>query len=391
MKFAPLVLKHLRKNWIRTLSTVLAMSVCIFLVCVLQTVIAAVNFGLTAGSTRRLVTRDYVSLANNLPISYKQKIAAMPGVTDTTIVSWFGGIYRDPKNFFANLAVEPEAFLRIYPEIMLPPDQKAAWLSDVRGSIIGRKLAERFGWKVGDAFQLESFIPPYRVGKPFDFVVDGIYDTDEARYPGTDLSSMYFNFKYLYEATGQRVGIGTLTVQIADPSQAGAISKEIDGAFENSDNQTKTETEQAFRAGFVALAGNLALLLNVIGMAVAFTILLVTANTMSIAVRERQQEIAVLKTLGFSSGLVMTLILSEALWLGLMGGLLGILIARGIIALLVNVPFLGDVLRSFPNLGLSPGIAALGVGIALALGLLAGFVPALMAYRSRITEALRQG
>jgi len=390
MKFAPLVLKHLRKNWIRTLSTVLAMSVCIFLVCVLETVIAAVNFGLTAGSTRRLVTRDYVSLANNLPINYKQKIAAMPGVTDTTIVTWFGGIYRDPKNFFANLAVEPGAFLRIYPEIMLPPDQKAAWLSDVRGSIIGRKLAERFGWKVGDAFQLESFIPPYRVGKPFDFVVDGIYDTDEARYPGTDLSSMYFNFKYLYEATGQRVGIGTLTVQIADPSQAGAISKEIDGAFENSDNQTKTETEQAFRAGFVALAGNLALLLNVIGMAVAFTILLVTANTMSIAVRERQQEIAVLKTLGFSSGLVMTLILSEALWLGLMGGLLGILIARGIIALLVNVPFLGDVLRAFPNLGLSPGIAALGVGIALALGLLAGFVPALMAYRSRITEALRQ-
>ena len=204
-----------------------------------------------------------MSLANNLPINYKQKIAAMPGVTDTSIVSWFGGIYRDPKNFFANLAVEPEAFLRIYPEVMLKPEQKAAWLGDVRGAIIGRKLAERFGWKLGDHVQLESFIPPYRVGKPFDFVVDGIYDTDEARYPGTDLSSMYFNFKYLYEATGETVGIGTLTVQIDDPSHAGAISKEIDAAFENSDNQTKTETEQAFRAGFVALAGNLALLLNV--------------------------------------------------------------------------------------------------------------------------------
>ncbi len=390
MKFAPLVLKHLRKNWIRTLSTVLAMSVCIFLVCVLQTVIAAVNFGLNAGSTKRLVTRDYVSLANNIPINYKQKIAAMPGVTDTTIVSWFGGIYRDPKNFFANLAVEPEAFLRIYPEVMLPPDQKAAWLSDVRGAIIGRKLAQRFGWKLGDQVQLESFIPPYRVGKPFEFIVDGIYDTDEARYPGTDLSSMYFNFKYLYEATGQRIGIGTLTVQIDDPTHAGAISKEIDESFENSDNQTKTETEQAFRAGFVALAGNLALLLNVIGMAVAFTILLVTANTMSIAVRERQQEIAVLKTLGFPSALVMMLILSEALLLGLMGGLLGILIARGIISLLTFVPFLGDVLRAFPNLGLSPQIATLGVGVALALGLLAGFIPALTAYRARITEALRQ-
>jgi len=390
MKFAPLVLKHLRKNWIRTLSTVLAMSVCIFLICTLQTVIAAVNFGLNAGSTRRLVVRDYVSLANNLPLTYKQKVAAIPGVTDTTIVSWFGGVYRDPKNFFANLAVEPEAFLRIYPEVMLPPDQKAAWLSDVRGAIIGRKLAQRFGWKLGDHVQLESFIPPYRVGKPFDFVVDGIYDTDEARYPGTDLGSMYFNFKYLYEATGQRVGIGTLTAQIDDPANAGRMSKTIDEAFDNSDNPTKTETEQAFRAGFVALAGNLALLLNLIGMAVAFTILLVTANTMSIAVRERQQEIAVLKTLGFPSTLVMALILSEALLLGLMGGLLGILFARGMIAVLVNVPFLGDILRGFPGLGLSPQIASLGIGMALLLGLLAGFIPAILAYRARITDALRQ-
>ncbi|HVP53739.1 MAG TPA: FtsX-like permease family protein [Candidatus Eisenbacteria bacterium] len=391
MKFAPLILKHLRKNWIRTLSTVLAMSVCIFLICVLQTVLAAVNFGLHSGSTRRLVVRDYVSLANNLPISYKQKISALPGVTDSTIVTWFGGRQGDDfKNFFANLAVEPEAFLRIYPEIMLPEDQKQKWLGDLRGCIIGRKLADRMGWKVGSTLQLESFIPPYRVGKPFEFVVDGIYDTNEAKYPGTNLDSMYFNFKYLYEATGERIGIGTLTVQIDDASHAGAISKEIDEHFENSDNPTKTETEQAFRAGFVSLAGNLALLLNVIGMAVAFTILLVTANTMSIAVRERQQEIAVLKTLGFSSGLVMTLILSEALLLGLMGGLLGIFISRAIIAILKDVPFLGDILRGFPNLGLSPSIAALGVAVALLLGLLAGFVPALLAYRARITEALRQ-
>jgi len=391
MKFAPLILKHLRKNWIRTLSTVLAMSVCIFLICVLQTVLAAVNFGLHSGSTRRLVVRDYVSLANNLPISYKQKISALPGITDSTIVAWFGGRQGDDfKNFFANLAVEPEAFLRIYPEIVLPGDQKQKWLSDLRGCIIGRKLADRMGWKVGSTFQLESFIPPYRVGKPFEFVVDGIYDTDEAKYPGTNLDSMYFNFKYLYEATGERIGIGTLTVQIDDPSHAGAISKAIDENFENSDNPTKTETEQAFRAGFVSLAGNLALLLNVIGMAVAFTILLVTANTMSIAVRERQQEIAVLKTLGFSSGLVMALILSEALLLGLMGGLLGIFISRAIVAGLKSVPFLGDILRGFPNLGLSPAIAALGVGVALLLGLLAGFVPALLAYRARITEALRQ-
>jgi len=390
MKYAPLVLKHLRRNWIRTLSTVLAMAVCIFLICTLQTVVDAVNWGLHTGNASRLVTRHYVSLVFNLPNSYKAKIAAIPGVQNTTIVNWFGGVYRDPKNFFANLAVEPEPFLEIYPEIMLPDDQKQAWLHDVRGCIIGRKLAEKWGWKVGDHFQLESFIPPYRVGKPFDFVVDGIYDTDPVKYPGTDLDSMYFQYKYLYEATGQRAGVGTITSQIDDPKNAGRISKAIDSEFENSDTQTKTETEQAFRASFIAMAGNLALLLNGIGLAVAFTILLVTANTMSIAVRERQQEIGVLKTLGFSSGLVMALILSEALLLGLLGGLLGLLLAGVVIHGLPSVPFVGDVVRQFPGLGLSARLVSYGLGIALLLGLLAGFVPAMLSYRARITEVLRQ-
>ena len=390
MKFAPLILKHLRRNWIRTLSTVLALSVCILLFCTLQTVVEAVNFGLHAGNAGRLVTRHYVSLVFNLPLNYKQKVEAVPGVKEVVMNWWFGGIYRDPKNFFANIATEPQAFLDVYPEIMLPPDQKDKWLHDRRGCIIGRKLAQRFGWKVGDTFELESSIPPYRVGHPFDFVVDGIYDTDEAKYPATDLNSMYFDYKYLYEATGRNLGIGWLVEKIDDPSHAGAISKTIDADFENSDTPTKTETEQAFVAGFVAMAGNLALLLNGIGLAVAFTILLVTANTMSIAVRERQQEIGVLKTLGFSSGLVMALILTEALLIGVMGGLVGILISLGIIKILPQVPMLGDIVNGFPNFGLSPQTTAIGVGIALLLGLLAGFFPAMSGYRARITETLRQ-
>jgi putative ABC transport system permease protein len=392
MKFAPLVLKHLRKNWIRTLSTVLAMAVCIFLICTLQTVVDAVNYGLSLGNASRLVTRHYVSLVFNLPNSYKNKIAAIPGVQNTTINNWFGGVYRgDFKYFFANMAVEPEPFLQIYPELMLPEDQKQAWFHDGRGCIVGRKLADKWGWKVGDTFQLESFIPPYRVGKPFEFVIDGIYDTDPVKYPGTDLNSMFFNYKYLYEATGEKAGIGTITMLIDDPKNAARISKAIDSQFENSDTQTKTETEQAFRASFLAMAGNLALLLNGIGLAVAFTILLVTANTMSIAVRERQQEIGVLKTLGFPSGLVMALILVEALLLGVMGGALGLFFAYGAIMALPNIPFgVGDVVRQFPGLGLSPKIVTYGLGTALLLGLLAGFVPALLAYRARITDVLRQ-
>ena len=392
MKFAPLILKHLRKNWLRTLSTVLAMAVCIFLICTLQTVVDAVNYGLHLGNASRLVTRHYVSLVFNLPNSYKNKIAAIPGVKNTTINNWFGGVYRgDFKYFFANMAVEPEPFLRIYPEIMLPEDQKQAWFHDGRGCIIGRKLAEKWGWKVGDTFQLESFIPPYRVGKPFEFVIDGIYDTDPVKYPGTDLEAMYFNYKYLYEATGEKAGIGTITSLIDDPKNAGRISKAIDAEFENSDVQTKTETEQQFRASFIAMAGNLALLLNGIGLAVAFTILLVTANTMSIAVRERQQEIGVLKTLGFSSGLVMALVLIEALLLGVLGGALGLVFAGLMIRALPNLPFgVGDVVRQFPGLGLSAKIVSYGLGVALLLGLLAGLIPALLAYRARITQVLRQ-
>ena len=391
MRFAPLVLKHLRRNWLRTLSTVLAMAVCIFLICTLQTVVDAVNYGLHLGNASRLVTRHYVSLVFNLPDTYEAKIAAIPGVQHITIVTWFGGMYRgDLKYFFPNLAVEPEKFLQVYPEIMLPEDQKQAWLHDGRGCIIGRKLAEKWGWKVGDVFQLESFIPPYRVGKPFEFVIDGIYDTDPVKYPATDLTAMYFNHKYLYEAIKPYRSVGTLAELIDDPQNAGRISKEIDAEFENSDVQTKTETEQQFRASFVAMAGNLTLLLNGIGLAVAFTILLVTANTMSIAVRERQQEIGVLKTLGFPSGLVMALILAEALLLGVMGGAIGLGLAGLMIRALPSLPYIGDVVRQFPGLGLSPKIVSYGLGVALLLGLLAGFVPALLAYRARITQVLRQ-
>ena len=390
MKFAPLVLKHLRKNWIRTLSTVLAMSVCIFLFTTLRTVVNAIEFGLHSGNAGRLVTRHYVSLVFPIPSTYKQKVAAVPGVQEVVAEAWFGGVYRDPKNFFANFAVEAEPFLEIFPEIVLPPEQKAKWLGDMRGAIVGRKLAQRFGWKVGDVIPMESTIPPYRIGRPFEFVIDGIYDTDERKYPGTDLNSLYFHFKYLYESTGQRVTPGWLTSKIDDPQNAGKISKAIDGEFENSDNPTKTETEQAFLAGFVAMAGNLALLLNGIGLAVAFTILLVTANTMSIAVRERRQEIAVLKTLGFSSRLVMTLIISEAVLIGIAGGLVGLALSAVLLKGLPNVPMIGDIMSAYPNFGLSPRTAAFGIGISLLLGLAAGFFPAMSGYRSRIAESLRQ-
>lgn len=392
MKYFPYIFKHLRRNWIRTASTVLGMAVCVFLFCTLQTIIEAVNWGLRGANASRLATRNAISLVFELPLSYKERIRTLPGVRNVATANWFFGFLGSPPDFttfFANFAVDAEDYLAMYPEYILTPEEKRAFLQDRRGCIIGPETAAKFGWKVGDTFQLESAIPPYRTAQPFAFVIDGIYQVDKVRYPGTDSRLMFFHHKYLEEATQRRIGAGMYMIEIDDPSKAASISQAIDSLFENSDRQTKTETEAAFAAGFVAMAGNLALLLNLIGTAVAFTILLVTANTMSMAVRERRTEIAVLKTLGFPSGLVMALVLGEAVLLGVLGGGLGVLLSRAMIGILPQVPFIGDAVRQFPDLGLSPTVGALGFAVALLLGFGAGLVPALTAYRARITEMLR--
>jgi putative ABC transport system permease protein len=407
MKFLPFVLKHLRRNWIRTVSTVVAMAICIFLFCTLQTVLAEINGMLASSSASRLVTRNAVSLVFSLPLSYAQRIAGIPGVKRVATTSWFGGSLpakkegkadegaeatTDWSQFFPNMAVDADPYFAMYPEFEIPPDQYQAFKEDLQGAVIGRKLANKFGWKVGDRFFLESFIPPYRKKTgPFEFTVRAIFDTDKVKHPNTDTNLMLFHYKYLYEGTGQRIAAGMYTLEIDDASKAGAISKAIDGAFENSDAQTHTETEQAFAAGFVAMAGNLAFLLNSIGLAVSFTILLVTANTMSMAVRERRTEIAVLKTLGFSSFQVMALIVAEAIALGALGGGLGIAASQGIMFMLTHAPGISDMLAGIglSELHLRPAIGVLGFAVALVLGLAAGFVPALSAYRSRITDMLR--
>jgi len=407
MRYVPYLIKHLRRNWVRTTSTVLAIALCIFLFCTVQSVLATINSLLESSSANRLVTRHAVSLVFNLPLAYKARIEGLDGVKRVSVAAWFGGTLPAEKeeldaessssttsfsNFFPNMAVEPEPFLAMYPEYELPPDQYQAFLQDLRGAVIGRKLANRFGWKVGDTFFLESFIPPYRKPDgPFEFVVRGIFDTDEARYPGTDTNMMLFNFKYLYEATGRNLGAGIYYVEIDDPDRAGEISQKIDALFENSDAQTRTETEKAFAASFVSMAGNLALLLNGIGLAVTFTILLVTANTMSMAVRERRTEIAVLKTLGFKSGQVMALVVAEALLIGVLGGLIGVGGSEGILWTLTNAPGISSALAGIglSELKLSPVVAVLGFANALFLAFLAGFVPALGAYRARITDMLR--
>jgi putative ABC transport system permease protein len=282
----------------------------------------------------------------------------------------------------------------MYPEIQIPPDQYRKYLQDMQGLLIGSDVATKHGLTIGDQIQMESISPPYRVRGPLKFNVRAIYTADPAQASRVNLGMAFFHYKYLYEtikdSAGSYAGAGTFNVQIANPSQAGAVMRAIDANFENSDVQTKTETEGAFLAGFINLIGNLTSLLNTVGMAVAFAILLVTANTMSMAVRERRTEIAVLKTLGFSGGLVMTLVIVEALALGVIGGLVGIGLAQATVGYMGQLPFMGFILGNLSGLSVSPLVAAITFSTAVGLGLAAGFVPAFGAYRARITDMLRQ-
>ena len=392
MKHLPYILKHLRNNWIRTLSTIAAIALCIFLISVLQTALKAFYGGLETASTERLITRHRVSLAENLPVAYQPRIEAIPGIKRVAKFNWFGGTvggaasgHADWKNFFPNFAVDAEPYLAMYPEYQVKPDELKAFMQDMRGAIIGPELAQKRNWKIGSTFQLESFIPPYRAGKPFEFTVRAIYSTDTVKYPNHPLDVMLFHWKYLYEKTSQRSAVGTYNLQLSNPNQAAAIGKAVDAAFENSEDQTKTQTEAQFVASFLEMAGDLALILNAIGMGVAFTILLVTANTMSMAIRERRTEIAVLKTLGYSSALVLAMVLGEALVIGIVGGGLGTLMARGLISNMGSIPGM-----QLPPMNIDPALMVGMLGFGALIGLLSGLAPAVGTYRANITSMLRQ-
>jgi putative ABC transport system permease protein len=392
MKFLPYIIKHLRKNWIRTTSTILAMALCIFLIGTLQTLLAAFYGGIDRASTERLVTRNRVSLVFPLPLSYEPRLSAMPGIRRVAKSNWVGGLMGsesnpDMRNFFPNFAVDAEPYLAMYPEYGLTPAEKQAFLSDPRGCIIGSDLAEKHGWKIGSVIPLTSNIPTYKIGKPFEFVVDAIYHPDEKKYPSHSKQILLFHWKYLYEATGRHASVGTYVTQIANPDQAPAMAASIDKLFENSDAETKTETEGQFYAGFIKMVGDLALILNSIGLAVAFTILAVCANTMSMSIRERRKEIAVLKTLGFSSALVLTLVLGEALVIGLVGGVLGVGLTKVALSAAGTIPGLNGFGAS---LHLNPTLLATMFGLSGLIGLLSGLQPAVSAYRSNITAMLRQ-
>jgi putative ABC transport system permease protein len=294
--------------------------------------------------------------------------------------NWFGGTYIEPRNFFAQYAIDAETYLPLYPEIVLAEDQKQAFMAEQTAALVGRGLMERFGWRLGQTINLRATI--YNAGEDWPFTIRAIYDSGRRGFPD---NVMYFHFRYLQQAFGGDLGqAGVFVVGIDDPTQAADIATAVDASYENSAAATKTETESAFNLGFIGLYGNIGFFLNTIGMAVVFAILLVAANTMAMSARERIPEVAVLKTLGFTDRSVFGLVLAEAFVLAFIGMLIGL----GGAVLVFN-------LRNFDVFGFIPGMSvagrtlALTIGIAVLLAVASGILPARAASRLNVVEALR--
>jgi putative ABC transport system permease protein len=384
VKFLPLILGGLRRKKLRTILTVLAILVAFLLFGVLCAVREALAGGIQIEGKDRLIVRDKVSIIQLLPVSYKERIERIPGVTLATHQTWFGGIYQDPKNFFMQTPVEPEEFLDIHPELLVPADQKTAWLKLRTGAIVGRKTATRFGWKIGDQVPIRSTIwrkPDGNLTWTFDIV--GIYD---GRDKTTDTTALFFRYDYFDETRQNAKGqVGWYTIRIKDGNQAAQVAQLIDKEFENSSSETKTEPEGAFVQSFAKQIGDIALITAVIMGAVFFTLLLVTGNTMAQAVRERTGELGVLKAVGFTHLQVMALVLAESCILALLGGGLGLGIAW------LEVTLTGDPTGSMlPLFHLPATDLWLGAALALALGFLTGIVPAFQAMHLRVADALRK-
>jgi putative ABC transport system permease protein len=385
MKFLPLVWRNLMRRKVRTIVTSLSIFVAFVLFGMLMAVRTAFNMGVEVAGADRLMMIHKVSLIQFLPGSYADRIKATAGVTVLSHANWFGGYYQEPTNFVQNMAVDPETWLQVYPEFELPEEQQRAWLANRTGAIIGRDLADKWGWKVGDRVPLIS--PIYRKpdGSPWEFTIEGIYDSSK---PGVDKTQFFFHYEYLNQTFRNSPAfanqIGWYVFRVADPSTSDQLAQRIDAMFANSPAETKTATEKAFVSDFAKQVGDIGSIMVAIAAVVMFFILFVAGNAMAQSIRERTNELGVLKTLGFTQGRILVLVLLESSLIAVLGGGLGLALAWIIIAQ-------GD-----PTGGLLPIFhlpardLLIGAVLILLLGFGAGLLPALQASRLKIVDALRR-
>ncbi len=378
-----LAFRNAFRHKLRSGLTILGVAVAILAFGLLSTVIDAWYSGVEASASNRLVTRNAISLTFSLPLAYREKLRAVPGVTSVCPGNWFGGVYIDEKNFFPNFAYEPNTLLELYPEYLVEPAQRAAFLRDRKGCLVGVKLAKRFGWKVGDNITLRGTIFPGN----WEMTIRALYKGARAN---TDESQLFFHWAYLDETlrqtTPSRAGqVSFYLVGINDPNRAADIARLVDAQFKNSLAETLTETEKAFQMSFVSMSDTIIMAIRVVSFVVVLIILAVAANTMAMSARERTAEYAALKTLGFSATTLGLLIFGESLVLSITGAGLGL-------ALIVPAAkAFGAAMSDFlPVFQVSRKTLLMGAASGVMVGLAAGIVPARMASRLRIAEALRK-
>jgi putative ABC transport system permease protein len=381
MKFSRLILANLFRKKVRLALTLGSFAVALFLFAFLAVVKKAFTGGAELANASRLVVINRVSIINPIPLSYRDKIARIPGVQAVTHYNWFGGVYQDEKNFFPQFVIDPENQRKVVPELVVPEDQWNNFLKDRQGAIVGARTAKRFGWKIGDRIPIKTTIWG---GGAWEFNIDGIY---HGRRPQDDETQFWFQWDYFEERVMDRMKgqVGWYNVKLDSPDDALRVAKTIDSEFANSPYETKTDTESAFAASWVKQFGNIEFLIITIGSVVFFTLLLVTGNTMAISVRERTGELAVLKAIGFKDRSVLFFVLAEALAIALVGGLLGLSLAT------LAIPVLSNALSGMlPNLILSKSALAAGIAFALAVGAASGLLPGIGAMRLRVVNALRR-
>jgi putative ABC transport system permease protein len=379
MKFLPLLVANLRRKKIRTILTIGSFVVAFFLFGLLGAIRYGFRQGIDVAGADRLVVIGRTSIIQPLPRPYFERLKRVPGVKDVAHATWFGGVYQDPKNFFPQFAIVPDDWLRMYPEFVVPEAQWNAFLSDRQGAIIGQKLASRFGWKVGDRIPIKA--PGFFGGTAWEFNIRGIY---HGTRPNDDETQFWFRHDYLYEKapTYWKGIVGWYIVRVSNPDNALTVAKAIDAEFANSASETRTQTESAFAAAFVKQMGNIEFLILAIGSIVFFTLLLVTGNTMAIAVRERTNELAVLKAIGYTDRFVLGLVLAESLLIAVIGGGIGLWLASGLVK--------QDITQGLLLLYLPPPALVAGAAIVLLTGVLAGLLPAVGAMRLSVVAALRR-
>lgn len=382
MKYAHLVWAALLRSKTRTLLTLLSVVAAFLLFGMLDSVRVAFSSGNNDAAAKRMVTMSRLSITQMLPLSLDAQIRAVPGIKQSAYAVWFGGIYRDPKNFFVNYGVSPE-FMNLYPEFKLPTAQKKAWLADRRGAVVGEALAKRFGWKIGDTIPLQATIFPTNGSNDWQFELRGIYTIDDPKLKGQE-NALFFHWTYFNEANDYVKGrVGWFIIEPSNISQSDRVAHAIDRLSENSDHETKTQSEAAFGQSMIKQFADIGAIVSAIMGAVFFTLLLLTGNTMAQAVRERIPELAVLKTIGFSNRSVLWLVLCESTLLVTLGGLLGLVLAAMI------VPAVGAASGGMVQL---PGVGmqtwGLGIALMLCIGLVVGLLPALRGMRLNIVDAL---